>query len=227
MSTIPIERHELKFLARPEELPAVISWINENNGYFRTEYPSRRVNSLYFDSCNYECCTDNLSGVGERAKARMRWYGEQIDQINAKFEIKMKTAAGLGFKKIHPLEGILDFSASTYQHTMNIIRLNVSCEDRIWLDKYPQPTLISSYKREYFTSKRENIRITLDRDLKFYRQHSVTTPNVNRHFSFKDIIVVEVKYPPELGYIASQIISEIPLRRTRFSKYVTGILTSD
>jgi SPX domain protein involved in polyphosphate accumulation len=223
MPNVTNERHEIKFLAKTGDLPIIQSWIQDSSALFHEQYRPRRVNSLYFDSHNYQCCADNLSGSGNRAKVRLRWYSAEFDPPESKLEIKFKNNSGLGFKKNHGIGGQINLAQTDILSLRNLVRSSVNDEDSFWLDKYPRPTLITSYRRKYFSSNFEDIRVTIDQDIQFYRQESAFKLNTKRTFNVPDLVVVEVKYPPSVNQFAAKTIADIPLRRTRISKYVLGI----
>ena len=43
--------------------------------FFQESYSPRMVNSLYFDTPNYDFASSNMSGESKRIKLRARWYG--------------------------------------------------------------------------------------------------------------------------------------------------------
>ena len=45
--------------------------------FFSIQYPKRKINSLYFDDLNYSSINENLDGVSEKKKYRIRWYGSK------------------------------------------------------------------------------------------------------------------------------------------------------
>ena len=61
---------------------------------FNGIYKKRRVMSLYFDTLNFKFFRENIEGVGNRIKPRLRWYQgiqeNKLDEINARLEIKKK-----------------------------------------------------------------------------------------------------------------------------------------
>lgn len=75
--------------------------------------------------------------------------------------------------------------------------------------------LYNSYKRKYFLSGDKKIRITIDKELKFY------SPITKNKFEENNIIV-EIKYDKD-----SKFINELKyLRLTKYSKYVKGVTST-
>ena len=61
---------------------------------FSEIYKKRRVMSLYFDTQNFKFFRENIEGVGNRIKPRLRWYHDiqenKRNEIDARLEIKKK-----------------------------------------------------------------------------------------------------------------------------------------
>ena len=82
-------RYEIKFILDNANLSKIYQWIKERTFAIRT-YPNRQVNSLYFDDINYTSVKDNLAGVSDRKKMRLRWYGKEEDTNSPSFEFKLR-----------------------------------------------------------------------------------------------------------------------------------------
>ena len=67
-----------------------IKHLIRSNLFFRTQYPARNVNSVYFDTYNYISIRQNLDGVSNKKKIRIRWYGNRDIITNPVVEIKSK-----------------------------------------------------------------------------------------------------------------------------------------
>ena len=66
-----MERQERKFEIPRDEIKRILSRYQ-----FKKHYPSRIVNSLYFDDENLTSFTNSEEGVSPRNKFRLRWYGK-------------------------------------------------------------------------------------------------------------------------------------------------------
>ena len=58
--------------------------------FFNFHHPSRKVNSIYFDTNNYSSIRQNLDGISEKKKIRVRWYGDKKTITDPILEIKSK-----------------------------------------------------------------------------------------------------------------------------------------
>ena len=57
------------------DVPKLYDWLYRHS-FFQESYCPRMVNSLYFDTPNYDFASSNMSGESKRIKVRARWYSE-------------------------------------------------------------------------------------------------------------------------------------------------------
>ena len=93
-----IKRFERKWIFKSNNFIALINALLRSNLFFRYQYPSRNVNSIYFDTSNYTSIRQNLDGVSNKKKIRIRWYGKSDIITNPVVEIKSKK--GFETKKV-------------------------------------------------------------------------------------------------------------------------------
>ena len=85
-----IKRFERKWLFKSNNSLSLINALIRSNLFFRTQYPTRKVNSVYFDTYGYTSIRQNLDGVSNKKKIRVRWYGNREIINNPVIEIKSK-----------------------------------------------------------------------------------------------------------------------------------------
>ena len=91
-------RYEIKFVANEMNFSIFNKWLFAETDCTK-KYPDRQINSLYFDDKNFSCVRDNLSGVAQRKKYRLRWYGKIEQELSDPIlEVKIKNGR-LGSKK--------------------------------------------------------------------------------------------------------------------------------
>ena len=66
-------RQEIKYKVFFKDIPLLYNWIYAYS-LFQESYNPRIVNSLYFDTPNYDFASSNMSGESRRIKLRARWY---------------------------------------------------------------------------------------------------------------------------------------------------------
>ena len=82
--------------------------------------------------------------------------------------------------------------------------------------------IIPSYKREYFMSKIINCRVTLDEDVEYRRINIKSKFDLKSHTK-ENAMIMELKYPPNIGSHYLTFLSKLPFRLSRNSKYINGI----
>lgn len=179
-----------------------------------------RIRSLYFDDMYDSFLEDNEVGNDFREKYRIRTYNNEKQKIH--LEIKAKE---LGYtskmKEEITLQECLDF--------MNRKEWSLKESDgpvkrklyALMLMRRMQPVQIVEYDRIPFVESKGNVRITLDK-------HIVGTSEIGAFWD--DILpgvpllptgqhILEVKYDEFLPDYIKQILNEVHLTKTAFSKY--------
>ena len=211
-------RYEIKFVLDNAGLADAMQWLYTNTTANKS-YNNRMVNSIYFDDVNFSSVRDNLAGIAQRNKLRLRWYGNQKNSLPI-FEVKTKNGR-LGKKIAYSINSINN----------NIMELNLdkitSCCIKdlaihdIILDDHIVPTLQVGYEREYYETH-ENIRITIDYDIQFSDTQLHTTLNENSSFSYP-FHVMEIKFEPNMKNAVSKLIKPLHMTPKRHSKYLIGL----
>lgn len=217
-------RHENKFVF-PESFLGVIEHRLLSSRFFFSEiFYERRVNNIYLDSPDYRNLYDNLCGVQNRVKHRIRWYGASRNVADPILEFKIKHGE-MGFKEYAPLPSFSFDSDYYYDTYLAVIAAGIRDESpaqQLMLhDIFNEvPTLYNTYLRRYYLSADGKFRITIDRELEYAA--------ISRWYSglsgfSEDNIVVELKYENADMGAAARIIQELGLRLARNSKYVIGM----
>ncbi len=220
---IQTARYEVKMTCDEMYLPDVRAWVNLHPDVFVEAYPPRQVNSLYYDTRGIDCLMDNLIGTGQRKKLRLRWYGSDYTAVRGTLELKCKENQ-LGWKEYHPLPLTFDLTTMSWSACIQQMREQVDATFDAWLSYADQPLLINSYKREYYESIDQQVRVTIDHDQTAYEQITHLAPNLAIKASIPSQIVVEVKADATLHRRVSNVLSCFPLQVGRNSKYVNGVL---
>ena len=215
-------RYERKYYLSGEDYSFVRTLILNHPASFRTVFYPRMINNIYFDTPGFDFFYDNMNGNQHRKKIRIRWYEETFGlQKKLTLEYKLKNGL-LGNKISHQLTDIYTGDGFDFGQMRNEIKINqlpIPVENEL-LTLYP--TILNRYIREYFVSDDGKCRITLDKDLSFFRIHAGKNFfETNYHLS--DDMIMEMKYMPENENIANDVSQNFPFRITKSSKYVIGI----
>ncbi len=211
-------RYEIKFVLDNSRLADAMQWLY-NNTTANKSYDNRVVNSIYFDDVDFSSVRDNLTGISQRDKLRLMWYGDQ-KKILTIIEVKTKNGR-LGKKTAYPIKSI-----NNNIMELNLDNITSKCiEDlathNIILDDHIVPTLQVNYEREYYETH-DNIRITIDHDIKFSDTQLHTTLNENNSLPYP-LQVMEIKFEPNMKDKVAKLIKPLHMTPKRHSKYIIGL----
>lgn len=217
-------RYEVKILTDSSHLGEVRSWVYTHSFAFRTAFPPRFVNNIYFDTQDRQCLVDHIAGVFSRSKVRFRWYGDTWKVQDGQLEIKKKIAQ-LNHKDTFPFSGQIDLSKSNWRELYVALLAGIEGESSGLGDflKILQPTLINRYQREYFLSMDGVVRLTLDYDGTSYEQSFGLKPNLRYPQPSRSDLIIEIKAPKNEHYRIADALAEFPQRVSPNSKYLTGL----
>lgn len=218
-SFISRSRYERKYFLENFDVPKIHNIILLHPQLFSSIYYPRQVNNIYFDNNNFDNYKNNLEGVPERFKIRIRWYGNQNNANNPQLEFKVKKGL-LGKKKNFSLN---NFTFENYVPKFSdLVKKGVSNSflKKVSSELY-SPVLFNSYQRQYYQSQDKHFRLTLDSNLNFYQ---IRNNKIKWHSKFKiSGLILELKYDQEFDNQAQKIASFFPFRITRSSKYILGM----
>jgi len=207
-------RYERKFLIEKNKLSSFIGAII-SKGFFEI-HNERRINNIYLDNILSDSVYENIEGLSNRNKYRIRWYGGEFDFAEKVLEIKIKNEFLNKKEKINISKAKLDDLTEINNHVVHL-KNNLSTKNKSFYLKIfnLHPSLLNSYSRRYFYCSFLNIRLTLDYNLKFY------SPVTKAQYHEKKIII-EVKYDKDIEFV-----NDFPdLQLSRYSKYVKGYLST-
>lgn len=207
-------RYERKYLIRNVDLPSFLYEIYNN--HFIEVFEERIINNLYYDDLDFNSLMDNIDGLSERRKYRIRWYGNTFDNSKKQFEVKSKKEF-LNTKKVfklgkYAIKNINDLKRSSEKLNRCLL---LNDQNLFFLFQKKSLTIFNSYERKYFLSRDKNIRITIDKNLKCY---SPITKNVFK----ENKMIVEIKYDKDYNFINNLNY----LKLNKYSKYVKGVIST-
>lgn len=206
-------RFERKYKIDGLEAATVQGVILLHPAGFRELYPDRVVNNIYFDTVDLMTFRQNVDGVNQRKKFRLRWYGEETSVIrDAQFEIKIKHNE-LGTKVVSKVGDATLYEIEKLSKIANKLSNNFA----------PLfPVLLNAYLRSYYGSADGRFRITIDRTLRYYSLVGGTQFTAFHHE--EPGVILEVKYEEADEEKAALVLQNLPFRHTKSSKYVNGVL---
>ena len=155
-------RYERKWVLKNLTLDQIKIILFKSNFFFKKQYEDRNINSIYFDDFYLNSINENLDGISQRKKYRLRWYGNKNIIDRANLEIKHKKNF-LNYKDIIPLKSIKILKINE----KNISYINKELKEKLLNLKVIEKKNLEaksqiSYKRKYFISAQNNIRATID-----------------------------------------------------------------
>ena len=216
-------RIELKDLRKLKDLESIESSILKSPLAFYSSYPDRRINSLYFDSCNYSSFDDSLAGNSLRKKIRFRWYGKIINSRSPTLEFKYKQGH-LSWKVLQKLNIIINLESTSWERAFlnSLNRKYISSDNYLALSQ-TKPTSIVSYMRSYFESTDRRVRLTLDRDITFRDQSIYPTPNLYFATHNTENLVFEIKIAEKDITLLDELFETFDFIPQRYSKYCESL----
>jgi len=195
-----MKRFEQKYILDSININNILKKINA-----RPVYQSRKINSVYYDTKDFDLYNDSLEGTVPRKKVRFRWYGNEDDFYKESCNGFVEIKSTFEFHREKEVTKILDFS-----------RDNVNKECNKYFEKESFPITQVTFLRQYFEAP-QKIRITIDKSIKF---KNIKTNNY-LHTSLYPADVFEIKMPLEND--VSEIQSMLGDKNTRFSKYCLSV----
>ena len=203
-----MNRTDTKFVATEEQLHAFLLAVQGK--YFIQDINGKRIASYhttYFDTDDYQMYNMHHCGRVTREKIRVRTY---LDSNDTFFEIKNKNNHGRTKKKRISIQGhdsvmdelgnIVPFMAKHAWYTIEEITPVIEN----WFNRI---TLVNYDKTE---------RLTIDFNLKFHHLKS------DRHEKLDHVAIIELKRDGNVPSPALDILREVRIKRSGFSKYCIG-----
>ncbi len=190
------------------------------------------VNSLYFDSYNFQCFREKVQGIKKRFKLRLRVYNSKDYAENKEvfFEIKKKNDAvvikdrGM-FARFNYKDFISTKNFKAILRDKNIKKRNILEKFLFLRGKFRMlPKVKVIYEREPFEGIHyQNLRITFDSNIKAVKIGSSFSNGFYTRELLKNNFILEVKFRGLLPYWLHRIIQKYQLERVSFSKYCRAV----
>ena len=209
-----INRFERKWILKDGDHLKLINSLLRSNFFFRSQYSKRKVNSIYFDDSKLKSIRENLDGVSNKKKTRLRWYGNHRYLTNPILEIKSKR--GYETKKesfkINKLDKMIYLEPKSLEIITDEVNKVTNSKNKL------HAILTTHYERQYFISNQNKIRATVD-----YNLESVFLKNLSELQLIKKYFpecILELKYSTKIDRLVRQKLNEMTLRLSKNSKFV-------
>ena len=149
-------RIEKKFIF-PNQASDLIKKILLGNN-FKELYSDRYITSIYIDNLNFGSVKDNINGVNERKKLRVRWYNNDFNNIYLEEKNKNNFFVWKNIKK-------LEVDINKKNLLEKIYKLLSNNNKYIDTNYNYKMVLKINYKRSYFISDQGDFRATIDTEI--------------------------------------------------------------
>lgn len=214
-------RYEIKFVLDTISQHSFLDRIRENTKLIHA-HPDRKVSSIYFDDIDRSSLSDNIIGLAQRKKYRIRWYGDFTGDTSLNLEKKCRDGR-LGFKQVFTIDTLkIDLLNSKLNQFYPLISqfLEQSGESLEFSNKYLFPSLQVTYDRQYYEAG-AGIRVTVDSNIMF--SNPSTHKKISERYTYSyPKTVIEIKFTKKNKDKVSSLIRNLPFTPTRHSKYVVG-----
>ncbi len=221
------DRYELKYLLQVRQSQAVLDtlapWVRRDknagaDGFYK-------ITSLYLDSPGLDAYWEKLDGEKYRRKVRVRTYGAAASQAF----IEIKQRLNLGVAKRRTKLPVADAERTVRELCAGRHQPGDAVLDEVFVLAMKQrlkPTVVVSYNRAaFFDARRRDLRITLDRNLK-WRSHDLSIqgdPTRGKWFLPPDWCILEVKFDRVLPSWLCTALNRHDLTIERISKYCRAV----
>jgi len=210
-----LKRYERKWVFNSIDHNQLFILLNRSNFSFMNQFSDRQVNSIYFDDENHTSIIQNIDGISEKKKYRLRWYGDFKIITNPTFEVKSKKGFEVS-KKNFELPKMSNLNLLDYNDIEKIellINNNFNFKNKLF------PILTTHYLRSYFISANRLVRSTVDRNLKSLLLYKNRNLNIIKEY---EDIILEFKYDLNLDEYVRSNLGNISSRFSKNSKFVNA-----
>ena len=205
-----IVRFERKFIVINKNISYLENLLRTSKFNFKKDYPSRKVNSIYFDDQNLSSVIDNLDGKNFKQKIRIRWYGDKKIIKSPTLEVKKKIGH-VNYKKNHKIKNFkpIPFKSENFNQLLKgLLKKKIAISS-------------THYTRLYFISSKNNIRATIDSNINYFNLQKFSNYNLN---NYSKPLILEIKYSSEEDAYVRYLLKNINLRLNKNSKYINSLV---
>lgn len=215
------KRRETKFTFDARNLEPVRSVLSGNCRRLVHNEAVSTVRSIYFDDGWLSACAANINGLGMRKKFRLRWYDSLLPQHDLFLEVKWRNSRVTGKHRYHLRSNTL-IGEHSYRQLRHALQHIVPEEVLPVFVQNTEPVVLVEYRREHYISPDQATRLTMDYDLRFYRQWGMSRISVDFPCALERLALVEGKTPVGREGELQALMYPLRMRPGRCSKYVHG-----
>lgn len=215
-------RFERKFIIPFDKKNLIDYFLKTHPLNIRRLFDNRVINNIYLDDLNFKFFKDNVDGISDRIKIRVRWYGKTFGEIKKpKLEFKIKQNT-LGEKKFYKMDNFFFNENNGIDEKILIKKIQSKVIKNYININFIKPKILNVYNRSYFITNDQHFRITLDSFPDYYDLEK-NKNHLRKVNHFKKYNILEIKYDKKYDKYFQFFIKYLPLRLDKNSKYVFGV----
>ena len=215
------KRYEIKYMMTQEQYLAVVDRMKSE--MIADEHGRSTILSLYFDTPDFLLIRRSLDKPLYKEKLRLRSYGVANHDTTVFIELKKKYKGVVYKRRI----GMSEADAMNYLlHDEKVLHNQIEAEIDFTKQRYDTllPRVLLSYEREAYYAKNDHeFRVTFDQNI-LWRDTEVnlTSPVGGESLLEPGQVLMEVKAGGAIPLWFVQILTDLKLYKTSFSKYGTA-----
>ena len=215
----PGEREERKYPLAEARVPLVAAWLDARFSP-DPQYPEGVISSCYYDTPRLAAWYESLDGDYDKAKHRVRWYGDPVDPAaGAWLEVKFREGQRSGKARAH-LEAL---AGDWLGPELRLPNRAAMAAELIRLGHPPpadlRPTMLIRYCRRRWIDRSIDLRVSLDCGVRAAEPHVGHPP---AWIPLRGGAVLELKSAGPLP-IMLRGLGRLNLRRAAHSKYALAV----
>jgi hypothetical protein len=202
-----MNRKDTKYLLPVSKLPDIIQKIKDQ--YLILEIDGKRMaayETVYYDSASLDFFLSHVNGKLNRCKVRRRTY---LDSGLHFFEVKRKTNKD---KTIKTRIILTDHPDLPGEEAIELVKKQTGYDLHLL-----SPWLINRFSRITLVNTGMTERVTIDLNIRFMSDKEKEGVSQN------DLVIIEIKQDKSLYSPIREVLSDMRIKKTGFSKYCLGI----
>lgn len=213
-------RFEKKFVEIFRSREEIISLLKVHPLSFREIYHQRYINNIYYDCPLRSRYYQAINGDSNREKIRVRWYGDFWGK-NQKLTLEFKRKHGqAGSKTSFPLgeHSVSSDNIRSFNTTLSQAFLPADVHE---IFTSLLPLTVNRYRRRYYLSFCQKIRLTIDDQLEYGVASSFSEQS--SMLLDREQKIIELKYSIHDHSKIIRFSNDFPFQLSKSSKYVNAV----
>jgi SPX domain protein involved in polyphosphate accumulation len=210
-------RVEKKYMLNQKAYEAIQFWMDKN----MQKDAFYSLQSLYFDTQDYDLIKQSLSKPTFKKKLRLRAYGIPNTEDNVYLEIKMKYKGVVHKRRSMISLKDVDLFLNTCQLPIEKKGYNMQVLKEVQfmlMGKQLQPSILISYDRKAYSNA--ELRMTIDQNIRTRTEDfSLCSNQLGKALLDEQTYLLEIKAKDSMPIALAQLLSDFKIYPTSFSKY--------